>query len=400
MSIVDFDLHGLVGIRLVEAAPPEVAAVAKQLGLSPTSLAREPEIIVRWVDGFSPGQLKVLGDHEVGYNGDAFFLLRGKHQARCRVQIPFESIGGVAAATEIVCESGVKGVPQLVPIINLTLLAKGIVPVHASAFVYQGQGILAAGWSKGGKTEALLSFMAAGAKYVADDWVYVTRDGHLYGIAEPVRLRGWHLDDLPQFRRRVPLLTRARLRALNLADRWKDLVRERSRFLPGRSIGRVLHLLARQAFVTVPPRRLFQEQMARPPVAFDHLFLLASHESAEIRIEPIDPAEVARQMVFSVQEERDRFLSYYRKFRFAFPERANWLIDESERLQRELLVEAFAGKRAHAVFHPYPLRVSSLFERMHGLLDSPKRPEKSSSRATQPAMQGRSSTRRLAALET
>ncbi len=400
MSIVDFDLHGLIGIRLLEATASEAAAVAKQLGLSPTSLQREPEIIIRWVDGFSSSRLKVLGDHEVGYNADAFFLLRGKNQARCRVQIPFESIGDVAAATEIVCESGVKGVPLLVPIVNLTLLAKGIVPIHASAFVYRGQGVLAAGWSKGGKTEALLSFMAAGAKYVADDWVYITREGRLYGIAEPVRLRAWHLDGLPQFRRRVPLLARARLRALHLADRWKDSLPQRNRWLPVRSIGRVLHVLARQAFVTIPPSRLFDQQMASPSVSFDHLFLLASHESDDIRIEPVDPAEVARQMVFSVQEERDRFLTYYRKFRFAFPERANPLIDESERLQRELLVEAFAGKRAHAVFHPYPLRVSSLFDRMQPLLDSPARPAESGVCAAAPALHGRSPARRLAALET
>jgi hypothetical protein len=313
--------------------------------------------------------------------------------------IRFESRGRTAATAEITCETDVKAVPLLVPIINLTLLAKGIVPIHASAFVYQGQGVLAAGWSKGGKTEALLSFMAAGAQYIADDWVYITPEGRLYGIAEPVRLRAWHLDGLPQFRRRIPLLRRARLRLLHLADRWKDALPQRSRWLPVRPIGRALHLLARQAFVTVPPQQLFEPQLAQPPATFDHLFLLAGHDSDDIRIEPVNPVQVARQMVFSVQEERDRFLTYYRRFRFAFPDRANPLIDESERLQRELLVEALAGKRAHAVFHPYPLRVSRLFARMHDLIESAQPQSTSSSWSAEPAIEICSSSPGLAAME-
>jgi hypothetical protein len=396
MPAIDFDLHGLVGIRLLDPTPAEAAAVARQLGLSPCAIDREPEIVIRWVDGFPPSRLQVIGDHEAGYDHDAFYLLRGKNQARCRVQIPFESIG---RGCEIVCETGVTGVPLLAPIVNLTLLAKGIVPIHASAFVYQGRGILAAGWSKGGKTEALLSFMAQGAEYVADDWVYVTPDDRIYGMAEPIRLRSWHLDDLPQFRRRIPLLTRARLRMLQLADRWKDSLPARSRLLPSRSIGRVLHLLARQAFVTVPPRQLFEPQLANPPVRFDHLFLLASHESSQVRVEPVDPIEVARQMVFSVQEERDRFLTYYRKFRFAFPDRANPLIDESEKLQRDLLVKAFAGKKAHAVYHPYPVRIPTLFDSMHRLIESAGQPVDLGARALKPAGARRIS-RRLAHLET
>ena len=399
MSVIDFDLHGLLGIRLLDATPREAQAVGQQLGLSPTTLTTAPEIVIRWIDGFPTSSLHVIGDHEAGYNQDAFFLLRGKHQARCRVQIPFESIGRVAGVTEIVCERGVTGVPLLVPIINLTLLGKGIVPIHASAFVYQGQGVLAAGWSKGGKTEALLSFMARGAEYVADDWVYVTPERQLYGIPEPIRLRAWHLDELPQFRRRVTLLARARLRTLDLADRWKDALPRRSRLLPARSIGRVLHLLARQSFITIPPRDLFEPHVAASPAPFDHLFLLASHESNDVRVEPVDPTEVARQMVFSVQEERDRFLSYYRKFRFAFPGRANPLIDESERLQRELLVKALAGKPAHAVFHPYPVRIPSLFDRMHGLIEAGERQVDLSARPVEPLMTGRHSSRRLAPME-
>ncbi len=367
MSTFDFDLHGIVGIRLLNAAAADAAVVEKQMGSMRATLSREPDLVIRCVDRISlSSPLRLLSDGDTAFNDDAFFILRGRHKTSLRAQVPFEAIGG---RCEIVCEGGVAGLPLLVAIINLTMLAKGVVPIHASAFMYRGRGVLAAGWSKGGKTEALLSFLARGAQYVADDWVYVDVSGkHLYGIPEPVRLRGWHLADLPQYRRCIGLMARARLQLLGLADRWKDDVSRQNRLIPSRSLGRVLHFLARQAFITVAPQQIFAGQFAQQPVPFDHLFLLCNHESHEIVVEPIDANEVARRMVFSVQEERDRFLSYYRQFRFAFPDRANSLIDESERLQRELLLRVLSTKPAHVVLHPYPVRIPRLFESMQSLV--------------------------------
>ena len=45
----DFDLHGVVGIRLVGAATSEITAVGRQLGLAPSSLDREPDIVIKYL---------------------------------------------------------------------------------------------------------------------------------------------------------------------------------------------------------------------------------------------------------------------------------------------------------------------------------------------------------------
>ena len=47
---VDFDVHGLVGIRLLDAERRDIASVGRQLGIAPTPLEREPDILVRFVD--------------------------------------------------------------------------------------------------------------------------------------------------------------------------------------------------------------------------------------------------------------------------------------------------------------------------------------------------------------
>ncbi len=56
------------------------------------------------------------------------------------------------------------------------------------------------------------------------------------------------------------------------------------------------------------------------------------------------------------------FMSYYLKYRFAFPECTNSVIDQAEEIQRRMLFKILAGKEAYAVYHPYPFSISSLFE--------------------------------------
>ena len=101
----------------------------------------------------------------------------------------------------------------------------------------------------------------------------------------------------------------------------------------------------------------------------DKVFFVASHASAAVTVEPIEPEEIARRMVFSLQEERVELMSYYHKFRFAFPEARNDLIEQAEALERNMLQQILAGKEAYAVYHPYPVPIPSLFEAISPLFN-------------------------------
>jgi hypothetical protein len=296
-SQVDYDLHGMAGIRLLDAMPGDVSAVTKQLGPIQSPLSREPDIIIRFVDRLATtSRVRYLGLDDAGFTEDAFVVLRSKHKARARVQIPFERIG---QQCEIVCERGIPAVPLLIPILNLTVLGKGALPMHASAFTYNGTGVLSTGWAKGGKTETLLAFMANGAEYVGDEWVYLSGDGqHMYGIPEPIRIWDWHLQDLPQYRALVSQSDRTRLRALRLLARSMD--RATSNGLGGgftaiKLMGRISPVLKRQLYVHVPPQRLFGGRVSPLVSTFDKVFFVASHEASDIKIESIDPQEVAKR---------------------------------------------------------------------------------------------------------
>jgi hypothetical protein len=358
---VDFDLHGLAGVRLVGASPRDIAAVERQLGPLQTELAREPDIVVRFVDRLELSEpMRLLGVGDAGYTDEGFVVLRSRHKSKARVLMPLADVG---AQPQIVCERGLAAVPLLIPVLNLTVLANGALPLHAAAFEFEGAGVVATGWSKGGKTESLLAFAARGARYVADEWAYLSADGRrVYGIPEPVRLWDWHLRQAAQYRRRLARGERARLAALRAAAATEGAARALRRGRRGGAVDRVYSLVRNQLHVDAEPERLFGER--QPSTSFDRLFFLVTHDSPETIVEPIEPENVARRMLFSLQFERLDFIGAYLKLRFAFPEALSPLIENAQEIERERLLEILAGKPAYIVRHPYPTSLAGLHEAM------------------------------------
>src|SRR5258708_21660029 len=70
----EFDIHGVLGIRLVDPSSADVAAVSKQLGSLQKPLLREPEITLRFVKDMLPPRLRHLGSRQKGFTDDAFFV--------------------------------------------------------------------------------------------------------------------------------------------------------------------------------------------------------------------------------------------------------------------------------------------------------------------------------------
>lgn len=367
-ATVDYDLHGLVGIRLLDARPGDVAAVDRQLGPIRRPLLRPADITIRFVERLPVADKRhLLGLDEVAYTDDAFLVLRSKHKTRVCVQIPMARVGG---ACEIVCEHGIVAVPFLIAIVNLTALANGALPLHAAAFNAGGTGVLCTGWSKGGKTETLLAFMARGARYIGDEWVYIdTRGARMHGIPEPVRVWDWHLQQMPELHDAVGTAERLRLNAVRCALALEaQLGRTRVRRLaPVRWLARMRPLLQRQAGVDIHPRRLFGDRLDLSG-PLDKIVFVGSHTSPDVTVRRIDPGDIASRMVFSLQYERLPFTALYHSFRFAFPAARNALVESAEELQRERLHRLLAGKDAFALAHPYPVALPALYDALAPLL--------------------------------
>lgn len=359
----DFDVHGLVGIRLVDASPEERAAVGSQLGPVARRLDREPDIVVRFVDRLRNDPLRLIGVGETGYSGDSFLILRSRHKTPARVELALDTVGG---RCEIVCERGLPSVPLLLPIINLTALAKGGLALHASAFRFRERGVLVTGWSKSGKTETLLAFLEQGARYIGDEWIYLDPDGEsMYGIPEPVRVWDWHLDQLPHYRRALRPSVRWRLRALRLGS---GVLRTLATPLPRADLIRLQALIERQRYAFLPPETSFAGGGSLDRSAVDRVFFLVNAESAATRVERVNPQWIAERMAFSMEEERERLMAAYRQFRFAFPERVNPFLEGARALEADRLSGFLESVPCYAVSHPYPPSLAGLFDAMAPLV--------------------------------
>jgi len=365
----DFDLHGMVGIRLVDASASDRATVAAQLGPITKPLDRAPDIVIRFVDRLQTSvPLRLVGVGEAAYDDDAFLILRSRHKTPARVRIAFDEIGGPC---EIVCERGLPAVPLLLAIINLTVLAKGGLALHATAFRYRDRGILVTGWSKSGKTETLLAFLEHGAEYVGDEWIYLSPDGEtMFGVPEPVRVWDWQLSQLPHYRQRLNRNDRLKLRALQLGSGGLDgLARVGSRKF-GRHVQRVRGLLERQRYAFLRPESAFAGGASASRSTLDQVFFLANSEADGAHTQRVDAGWIADRMTFSMEEERAPLMAVYRQFRFAFPHRPNVFLESVAALEMNRMRELLAGHPCHAVYHPYPPSILGLYDTIAPLLST------------------------------
>lgn len=362
LHAADFDLYGVVGIRAVSRRMEDCTLVAQALGPIQKPLSRTPDIIIRFVDRIEIEEpLNLVGAHDCGFSSEQFFVVRGRNKSSIRVRVPFEDIGG---RCEIVCESGLTSIPLLIEIINLTALQRGAIPLHASAFEFNGHGILCAGWAQGGKTETLLGFMANGARYIGDEWVYVQKDS-MFGIPEPMHVWDWHVDELPSFRQRLDWRDRMRMRCLRIAAGSMDMAmaaKPMNRLLPRRTTQRLISLLNRQRYLEVLPNTIFDTPMTDPSGRLDHVLLVMSHHSPEYRVASVDAEFVIRSLAPALEQERSHLLEKYRMFRFAFPGRHNPRIPEAVDKELELLKARLGHLPASIVYHPYPMSPARLFE--------------------------------------
>ena len=372
---VDWDVCGIVGVRVVDADPADVAAVARQLGAaSARPLDRAPDVVVRFVDRIGTrGTVRRLGDGRSGVADGTYVLLGPGRDGHPVARVPFASLGG---AFEMECERGLRGgVPLLVPIVNVTALDRGWVPLHASAFVYGGVGVLTAGRAHGGKTATLLAFMARGASYVGDDWVYLGGDGaSMRGLDQEVGVRGSYLRQLPELRARLeraqPAATRARTRALELLQRAERAVPV-SHGAATTTVGlrhRVRAAIEWRLSAHVAADALFGAAACAGTGRLDVVLLADVHDAPDVRVRAADAGEAAGELARGLEHEWGELLMHYRAFRSAFPGESSPVLEERERRRDAILSRALAGRAAWVVSHPSPASLAGLHDALAPVL--------------------------------
>jgi hypothetical protein len=357
-ATVDHGVCGAATVRLVE--PPERVATSlvATLGASVRPSA-QADVVVRFVDRLPSQGLRRLELAEAAFDDEAFYVVDA---FGARTRLDLDRIG--TGPLELVCERSVREIPLLIPILGLVLLAKGHVLLHAAAFVHRGRAFLAVGWKKGGKTELLLAYMSNGAAYIADEWTLVSPDGTAAGLGGPVRVWGWHLQQLPELRKRVPARMRARLALADAYRRGYGLLPR-----PGPASGSLRERFDRLGRdggvpwfgqVALEPTDLFGRPSAADGVKLDVAILMQAGEGGTTTART-SGREIARRMVASQEYERAALLRAYDEFRFAFPGRRNDLLEHAAQEEQRLLEQALENVPALELRHPYPVQLGDLY---------------------------------------
>ncbi len=365
---VDYDIHGVLGLRLIDPTSSLSRLVARQMDpWRPGPLASEPDVsISRLRSTPSRGSRYRLGDagdsQECEFNDSEFILRKGG----MALSIPFASVG----AGCVIGWSGGGGMRRLLidyvrPALQISLLPKDRLALHSAAVSHKGKGILLAGWAESGKTEAMLGFLQAGASFVSDKWTIVDGDGSsIRHFPTPITVRNWMIDLVPGLRDRLTSTDLWRARAAGLLT--SVLQTEALSRAPLTTGVKGLAELAGR--VSVTPSQLLgknndggSQWRSSPAAPLENLFLLVTSGEHRIAVREAHIDEVAGRLADCAEYERRAFFGLYRRFKYAFPGRPNRLIEEARETESRMLVKALASKRVFVVETPFPFDPSALY---------------------------------------
>jgi hypothetical protein len=360
-TMVDFDVHGLAGIRLVDPSPSDLRTVSAQLG-PPSRLAEAPDLTIRFVQNLVPaGPVEWIDTDSIGFGDEGLFLYTGDSGAAPAGCLSLEEPG---PRWDLRCRAGQGSVPLLPRLVDLVVSVKGIFPLHASAFTYRGSDVVVAGWARSGKTTALLAFMGEGAAFIGDDRIYLqAEEKRIYGLPQPLALRATHLAELPSLGRTVGHRGRSRLRLCSALERTARMAASIDRLgdLPRRVAD-----AASDATVLVPPGRLFEERPLHGRL--DKAFLAIARDSPDVRVEPVDPRRLAERLLFSIRAERLPLWRLYYAFRYAFPDQADAFAEMDEGAEAERLADVLDGTETYTLYHPFPAPVRAIHDALAPVL--------------------------------
>lgn len=187
-ALADFDLHGVVRIRTVDAGPGELVAVARDVGVPEGAADGAPDIVVCFVDALSPTRLRLMEDGVAAWGDDGVYFL--DHAGRPVAHLRRGERWGQAL---MVCRRGVRRVPCLAAVAHLAVLSHGWVPLRAMAWSFEGTCVLASRGDRGGEAGAPRSSRDPGAELLGEAPVLLSKDGRrivgfldtVLGPAEP-----------------------------------------------------------------------------------------------------------------------------------------------------------------------------------------------------------------------
>ncbi len=363
---IDYDFHGILGLRLIDPKPSFarwVGAELKPLGTSASSIDPDVSVVRASASVTSNAQFHLgnAGDYQECVYSDSELWVRSDGEF---LNIPFEALGKRCELRYTGGFRASRAWRYVRPILQIGLLEKGSLAVHASSMIYRDKGILFAGWAESGKTEALLGFLMDGASMMSDKWTIISEHGDaIYNFPSRITMRDWVPKYLPEIleiltpgqKRRLRIggaMTAMATRALQSARRFDSVAMFSDVLRPALDTGRTVTI--DQSQLAGLGGRDVELDPAASQAPFDKLFLLLPSNRRDIEVIPSSAAEVSPRLAECASYERRHLFGLYSKFKYAIPNVPASALEGVKEREESMLRSVLATKEVYQVHAPFP----------------------------------------------
>lgn len=361
-------VHGAVVVRLVDVPRRTAQSISAALGPLTTESTRPPDITVEFRGLPMPADATVLGAGNAAFDTSQYLVL-DPVRSQPIASLPFDQVG---ASLSMTCSPEATSVPFLPELVNHAFMAKGYLPLHASAVSFDGHGLVFMGWPHGGKTGASLAFVNRGATFVGDEWLILSPDG------SELLAFSWPMSISDRQSRQVDVLDGIRPRRGATIIRATGYVKSLIRFVRATRLGdsspiaaaeRFLQRLPSRVSIEVDPRSAFPHRIEPPTVNPTHHVLILNHTHETTAFSSCSPASLAKRMVQANRYEQRTFYAAYQAFCFAFPGRRSPLLDAALTESNGTALERALGTaECIELTHPYGAPIDGIYQALEPLV--------------------------------
>jgi hypothetical protein len=297
-------------------------------------------------------------DHMVSaFDGHDLYLVRGGRV--CSIPDPLRQRPAIIA-----CEAPFPLEPLfgtvVRPVLQLALLGRGSVAVHAASVEVAGRAVLLAGWSESGKTEIALALVEEGAAFLSDKWTVLDSGGGASMFPISIGVRRWVLRYLPRLARSMPPAARRQFRAAALATIATGparlaTARPGTRRRAGELLEKALAMADRAALTPSELRAAYgqhDDPTRRVPLGL--LVVLTSAPTDQVSVRPVSPEWAAARLARAAAYERRELFSLLQRRAYAEPLVEADPIAEAIATERRLLEPLLAEVPAIEVRTAFP----------------------------------------------
>lgn len=237
---------------------------------------------------------------------------------------------------------------DVLPWVNILLPAAQTISLHASAFIWKGEGVVVTGNAGSGKTGALLAAIHQGAGAVGDECIWLDRNAQMRGLFLEMEIRAAYFRELPHLRSEVSMAVQYGIFLCDLVSKGIHP------FLP-----KLSRKFAGRARAHVQPD-ILRRHLA-PSTSVDRLFVSEVHPGSKIQVHPANIADIIPRLIEIQSVEFTRQREQYSQYCDETGDRQNeWMENLALRFE-DLLSDVLRNTKTYIVKHPPSPGAKDLF---------------------------------------